>query len=643
MRDDGLTALRKADDEKIRQSVAVADVPSLLAALAALTGDVSLLRPEFAPDRAPMAVDAGLDAERLALARDVAARTLLRLRDGEIEPVADLDPARLRAVMRYLAGEGSDEQAEFLAEELALSGDPGAPDWRKDDLAPGVDFRVLVIGAGMSGLLAAHRLRQAGVDHVVIEKNEDVGGTWLENRYPGCRVDVPSHLYSYSFAARSDWPDHYSDRDTLLEYWRDFADSSGVRSSIRFRTEVTEAAFDEEAGVWDVRLRTADGAAETVRANVVISAVGQLNRPALPAIEGRDSFAGPAFHSARWDDSVDLRGKRVAVVGTGASALQIVPSIVDAVGSMAVFQRSAPWLAPAPTLTEPFPEGMSWLLDAVPGYAKWYRFWLFNQYAEGLLRYARRDPDWRPDASGAPRAASAANEELRARLTGYLCAQIPDDPQLRAKVIPDYPPASKRMLRDNGAWIAALRRPHVELVTEPIERITPTGIAVAGRGEMPFDVIVYATGFQAGDFLAPMKIIGRGGVDLRARWDGDATAYLGMTVPGFPNLFLMYGPNTNIVVNGSVIFFSECSARYILEAVKTLLKGPHKTMEVRPDVCARFVDEVDAGNALMAWGAPEARSWYKNRHGRVSQNWPFSLLEYWRRTREPNPADFVFD
>jgi len=637
MTKDDLAVLRAAEDEKIEAAVAVSDVPSLLAALAALTGDVSLLRPDLEPDRHPLAVDAGFDKERLALGRGLALDVLRKLRTGEVEPVEEPDQPDLEAVMRYLAGD-SEDQLRFLREELALSGDPAAPDWRKDEIAPRTAFRVLIVGAGMSGLLAAYRLQQAGVDHVVIEKNDDVGGTWLENRYPGCRVDVPSHSYSYSFATRSDWPGYFSDRDTLLDYWQRFADSTGVRKSVRFGTEVTRAVFDEGAEVWHVELRTPGGDTETIAANVVISAVGQLNRPALPSIEGRDSFTGPAFHSARWDDSVDLRGKRVAIIGTGASALQIVPSIVDTVGSMTVFQRSAPWLAPTPTLTETFPEGMSWLLDVVPGLATWYRFWLFNQLVEGLIPYVGRDPGWTPDTV----ATSAGNEELRAGLTEYLRAQLPDDPRLREKVIPRYPPASKRMLRDNGSWIAALRRDHVELVTDPIKRISPTGIETAERGETGFDVIVYATGFEASNFLTPMTVVGKGGVDLHAHWNGDARAYLGMTVPGFPNLFCLYGPNTNIVVNGSIIFFSECSTHYVIAAVKSLLKDSHKTMDVRAEVCARFNDEVDRGNALMAWGAPGARSWYKNRHGRVSQNWPFPLLDYWRRTREPEPRDFVF-
>jgi len=628
--------LWRATDEQLDSVIADAEVPSILATLALLTGDLTLLPSALKPDPNPLIENGGLTPESLQLGRQLAAAALKKIRDERPELV-EADPSRIAAVIGFLAGE-SDDLVPFLTEELSLNADTGAPDWRADVIAPRVDFPVVVIGAGMSGLLMAHRLHQAQIPYTVVEKEPDVGGTWLVNNYPGCRVDSPSHLYSYSFWESADWPNFFSPQPVLLDYWRRFADEKGLRQNIRFDTEVDGAAFDDDSGEWTVTVITAGGDRETLRARAVISAVGQLSRPSYPAIEGREDFHGPSLHPALWDHSVDLTGKRVAVIGTGASALQIVPAIAERVQSLAVFQRSAPWLVPTPEYTSEFPAGLAWLLKEVPHYAKMYRFWQFIQFIEGVLPYAAYDPDWTSETPSG----SELNEQLRAALTEYFALQLPDDPDLLSKVVPDYPPITKRMLRDNGAWISALKRDNVELVTDGIERITRDGIIVDGRGEEGFDAIIYATGFTASDFLAPMTIKGASGRDLNAHWDGDATAHLGMTVPHFPNLFLMYGPNTNIAVNGSIIFFSECGAHYILASIRHLLENGLGTMECRQEALERFVREVDGANSRIVWGAPEAKTWYKNSRGRVSQNWPYSLLEYWRRTREPALEEFVF-
>jgi 4-hydroxyacetophenone monooxygenase len=475
----------------------------------------------------------------------------------------------------------------------------------------------------------------------VLEKNRDVGGTWLENTYPGCRVDVPNHLYSYSFAPREDWPSQFSDQPALLEYFRRCADDLDLRPLIRFDTEVTAMTWHEDAAEWELHLHRGspdrgDPEPETVRASVVVSAVGQLNRPRLPEIEGRDDFTGPAFHSARWRHDVDLTGKRVAVIGTGASAAQFVPAIADGVASLTIHQRTPPWFLPTPDYTDPLPEGLIWLFEQIPGYAAWHRLWLFWRYYEGLRPATVVDPEW----DGGGRSVSAVNEMVRIVLAQYIEEQFDGEPELLEAVIPDYPPAAKRMIRDDGAWADTLRSDHVDLVTEPIERITPTGVVTADGAEHEADVIVYGTGFTASDFLVPMRVTGRDGRDLHETWGGDATAHLGMTVSGFPNLFLMYGPNTNIVINGSIIYFSECETNYIVDAVHGLLTGPHQSMDVRPEVQAAYAERIDAANRLSAWGASDVNSWYKNEHGRVTQNWPFSLLEFWQQTRAVDPTEY---
>ncbi|HVN52072.1 MAG TPA: FAD-dependent oxidoreductase [Acidimicrobiales bacterium] len=628
-----------ADDDQLAELVRRGALIPLLVALAHTTGDLSLLSDELRPDptriREPQG---GLSGEQRAQARRTVAAAL-RDWDRAGRPVVDdVEPAELRRMIAFLIGEPvSDDHLRLLVEELAIGDDdPRAPTWRKDDLDASRPMRVVVIGAGMSGLLAAHRLRQAGIDVDVIEKNDDVGGTWLENRYPGCRVDVPNHLYSYSFAQRADWPQHFSTQDVLLDYFRDCATEMGLRDRIRFRTSVESAVFRETTYDWELTLRLPGGGTETLVADAVVSAVGQLNRPSLPPIPGREDFAGPSFHSARWDHSVDLRGKRVAVIGTGASGFQLVPEVAEQAGEVVVFQRTPNWFLPAPEYHEDLADETRWLLTHIPRYRQWYRLWLFWRLAEGALPAARLDPDWPQDKGSISR----ENDDLRAMLTMYLEGQFADAPELVEQVVPRYPPLAKRMLLDDGTWARALKRDDVHLVTEPIERIEADAVVTTDGVRRPVDVVVYATGFEASRFLVPMQVTGRGGIDLHASWDGDARAYLGITVPGFPNLFCLYGPNTNLVANGSIIFFSECEVRYVLECLRELLGRRARALDCRREAFEAYNRRIDEGNLQMAWGVSGVNSWYKNAAGRVTQNWPFSLLEFWQQTRHPDLDDY---
>jgi 4-hydroxyacetophenone monooxygenase len=626
-------------DDEIRAALEQAEIPPLLPTLAYLTGDLSLLVAEVRPDPTLMALpQGGLTPEQQATARALALDTLVRFRDRGCRPAPPPSDRDLARIMEFCVG-GADmaDYVPLLSEELALLGqDRRGPAWRKADVAHDTEFRVAIIGAGMSGLLAAHRLHTAGVEFVVIEKNDDVGGTWYENSYPGCRVDNPNHNYSYSFAQRHDWPGHFSSQPVLLDYFRRCADDFGVRERIRFGTEVVSASWAEADARWTLRLRADGRGEETIEANAVISAVGQLNRPSLPPIKGRDSFGGPSFHSARWDHTLDLSGKRVAVIGTGASAVQFVPEIAGAVEQLFVFQRTPPWMGPTPEYHERVPDGLRWLYAHVPSYSEWNRFWIFWKMGDGALPGVRVDPDW----DHAHSSVSATNDLMRALFTAYLEHEFGDRPDLLAKVLPRYPVGAKRVLRDNGVWAGALKRDNVELVTEPIREITPNGVVTDDGIEHAVDVIIYGTGFQASKFLVPMSVTGRDGVDIHEQWGDDARAYLGITVPGFPNFFCLYGPNTNIVINGSIVYFSECEVRYVLGCIELLLRGHYRALDVRKDVHDAFNERVDAENRTMAWGWSDVNSWYKSASGRVSQNWPFSLLEFWQRTLRPDPADY---
>jgi 4-hydroxyacetophenone monooxygenase len=356
----------------------------------------------------------------------------------------------------------------------------------------------------------------------------------------------------------------------------------------------------------------------------------------MPDIPGVEAFEGPSWHTARWRHDIDLKGKRVAVIGTGASAYQVVPAILDDVASMVIFQRTPPWMLPTPAYFKEIPDAHRVLLLGLPHYARWFRFYQFWTSVVGRWHQVRVDPDFEHPVS-----VSAANEAFRSVLVEHLERQVADRPDLLAAAIPQYPPGAKRMLRDNGTWPAALAHPKVHLELGPIEQIDQSGIGLVDGSKHEVDVIIYATGFRASAFLTPIRVIGRAGRDLHAWWDGDARAYRGMSVPGFPNLLFLYGPNTNLVVNGSLIVFAEAEMNYALEHLRTLLTSDIHALDVTESAFETYNTSIDAENRQMAWGASNVSSWYKNELGRVSQNWPRPLIDFYEQTRSIDLADHV--
>jgi 4-hydroxyacetophenone monooxygenase len=621
---------------------------ALIMSIVHMTGDTAILQQLPSP-RTLDVVAAGAEAgEELleggytaAQVNEVRERALAAIAawqsgNGELPP---LTPAIMEALYRFMCGPDVDaEYLEFINEEVALDGiDRRGLQLRDPALqARAAAFPVVIIGAGMGGVLAGIRLGEAGIPYTIIEKNPGVGGTWYENRYPGCRVDVPGHSYSYSFAPNHGWSSHFPLADEIRAYFDSCAERFGVRQHIRFETEVVAAEFRDASGDWEVRVRDADGNEDALRARAVISAVGQLNRPKMPAIAGLEQFQGPLVHSGAWPRGLDLAGKRVAVIGSGASAFQIIPELAQTVQQLIAFQRSPVWMFPNPAYHSPVGEGQRWALEKLPYYSKWYRFWLFFTSVEGVYDKTLVDPGWH-----STRSVSEANDGMREALTAWIESQI-SDPELLAKVLPTYPPFGKRILQDNGTYLAALQKDNVEVVTEGITAVDARGLITADGVHHEVDAIVCATGFHADRFLFPMHITGRGGVSLNEQWSGtNGRAYLGITVPNFPNLFCIYGPNTNLVVAGSIAHNAESQVHYILECIGLLLQRKQRTLECRQEVHDDYNARVDAVNAATAWGSPLVDNWYKNEAGRVTANLPFRIIEYWKMTHRVEPEDFL--
>jgi len=632
----------EADRATIESALESASIPTLLTSLIHLTGDLSILDGDIRPAAAVLGeVQGNLNDEQKAEVRRRALDALLDYRDRGYRLPPAPDSKAVHRMMSFLVGEEVPaEYAPMMMEELALDGHDQRRTALRVDASDLADrFHVLVIGAGMSGLLAAVRLQQAGVPYTVVEKDANLGGTWNENTYPGCRVDIANHFYCYSFEPNHDWSEYFSQQPELKAYFEGCADKYQVRDRIRFATEVVAAVYDEDRAEWEIELRDASGRTETLRANLVISGVGQLNRPKIPDIPGLDSFAGTYFHSARWRHDHDLEGRRVAVIGTGASALQLVPEVAKQAGQLYVLQRSPAWMFPNPAYHRRVSDGAKWLLRHVPYYARWYRFLLFWPGSDGLLPSLIVDPNW-PHQD---RSINELNELTRIYFTDYMKEQLEDRPDLLDKVVPTYPPFGKRMLQDNGSWLSTLKRDNVELVTDEISRIEPDAVVLRNGRRVEVDTIVFATGFHANKFLWPMKITGRAGKRLDAVWGDDPRAYLGITVPDFPNLFCLYGPATNLAHAGSIIFHSECQVRYVMGCIAHLLEGRHRSMECRRDVFEDFNHRLDEALAKTVWAHPGVDSWYKNKAGRVTTTSPWRLVDYWRWTKHPSFDDFVVE
>jgi len=623
-------ALPITDHQSLRRALDEADVPTLLMVLMHFEADTALLD-RFAPYIGsifdmPKQIPAELTDElrqRLFTALSTAAPDTDTTLDGEL----------MRKMLSIDVGEAVDEQfIPMLMEQMGFLA-PESRSARPGRRKPDPDFHVLVIGAGLTGLLAAIKLHEAGYSFTVIEKNPEVGGTWWENTYPGVAVDTPSHFYSYSFELNPDWSHFTPSGPEFQRYLLGIAAKYDLRRHVVFNTRVLGCTWDEENNSWNVELQDSNGT-RSQRANAVMNAHGPVNRWSWPRIPGLERFKGARMHTAGWNHEVELAGKRVALIGTGASAVQVGPAIAGEVGHLTVFQRSRHWVMPNHHVA--VPESVRWAQRHIPHYAEWFRFRAYWFAADGLYANIQIDPQWPHQETSI----SAYNEGVRQYALQNYHTKLAARPDLQQKLIPQYPVFAKRICMDID-WLDTLCRANVTLEDNTLDHIVEDGIVLKDGSHVPVDVIICATGFDVSDMTGGLKIVGRGGRNLRDEWgEDDPRAYLGVTVPGYPNFFLSVGPNSAPSHAGGQNIVSETQVHYSIECLELLNQQQAAALEPTQEATDAFNARVDARLAGLIWSRPDARSYYKNSKGRIIMSSPYRLVEYWQMTRAPDPEDY---
>ncbi len=622
----------------LSQILDAADMRILVMALYQATGDDKWLSPRFAPKRDVRLISderAGFSDDQIAEIKQ-AAHAYLSGPDKTPAIPRPNDDLLVRMMSHCLGEEVAPEYGPMMQDQLGLT--PLLDDISAITATNAPDQPVLIVGAGISGMALGVALKKLNIPFEIIEAAPEVGGTWWYNRYPGCGVDTPNHAYSFSYAKPYRWTSYFSPRSDLIDYSMGFANQMALRDHISFNTRVTQADWDDDAGVWVVRAQGPDGQQTTKRAPYLISCVGHFNVPRIPDIDGMARFKGTQFHTARWPDGLDLKGKRVAIVGTGASAMQIVPSIVDEVAKLTIIQRTPQWVRPVDRFHDVISEEAQYLLEHMPFYNAWFRFTMMWRYGDGLLPYLRIDPDWHDPS----RSLNRGNERHRIEMTNHIEAKLKDRLDLLAKCIPDYPPFGKRILLENG-WYDALCNPKVSLVTGAVSKVTDNGVCTDDGSEHEVDVLIWSTGFDVAAMACQLNITGKNGQRLEEAWtDGtDPKAHLGMTVPGFPNMMMMLGPNTGLGHGGSTITQAEIQARYIAATIAGMAEQGARRFEVKQSAFDDYITRLDEEHKDLIWQHKGMTTYYRNKAGRVYSVMPWRIVDYWAMCRNPNWDEFT--
>ncbi|GLY97217.1 cyclohexanone monooxygenase [Actinoplanes sp. NBRC 103695] len=633
--------LLAATDQTIDDAVKYADPLVLRGLVYQLTADPDLLPIEV--EMANFGISESVTLRReadAAMIREKAAAYLKACRDageGDV-PLGPRD--RLARSLALVAGqEIPPAELDMWVEQLAVDRFARGVEWGETPTQEQIDgYSVVVIGAGMGGLNAGAQLAHTGIPFIILEKNSEVGGTWYENRYPGARVDTPSRTYTHVLGADFDYPSPFCVQPENERYVNWIADHFDLRRTIQFDTEVQSLVWDEDAKVWQITALQG-GRRRVWRANVVITAVGFLSRPNIPSVPGMDDFTGRLFHTARWPSDLDLTGKSIAVVGSGCTGYQLVPELIKRAGHVYHFQRTPNWVFDVPGYLAPYPHQVNWLDRNFPY----------------LVNFIRLQQSWsrRPDATRAaneidpsftdPIALSPANKAVLDQRLEFMRSKLADRPDLMAKMMPTAAPLSARPVlvdRDYNIYDAILDEDKTTLVTGGMQKVTATGVMAEDGTEYEVDAIALATGYRANDFLWPMEVRGRDGVTTEQLWAKDgARAYLGCLLPGFPNLFVLYGPNTNANVGFAAIHLEELVTRFAVACIAGLIAEGQDTVEVTSDAYARYNDELDRNMVSKIFLDPRANSYFTNGFHRSATNGAIDPRILWRWLRHPRRTD----
>ncbi|UXA09752.1 NAD(P)/FAD-dependent oxidoreductase [Mycobacterium sp. SMC-8] len=622
------------DPDEMRTNLHRADAGILVAVLAQLTGDLSVVdryapKLSFEPD--PPEHVGVTDPDTLDVLVDELVAALTRPRRPD--RLAFDDPALFARVAPLALGtEVGEEYHGLLLEQGGFH--PSQPVLPRTAKLPN-GFKVVIVGAGIAGMAAGLECAAAGIDYEIIDRNDEVGGTWYTTVYPGIGVDTPSAYYSLSRDINGNWSSYYPQGAEYQQYLQSVADRNALRDHIRFSTEVEALWWDDRRSQWEIRTAAADGAREISYANVVIPAAGYLNRPRWPDLAGRESFRGVSIHSAEWDPDLSLRGKKVAIIGAGCTAVQIVDACVDDVEHLTVFQRQPHWVAPRKRLTDDVPEHRRWLNAHIPFYANWVRLKSFWGTADNNYPVIVRDPEWAADHLSI----SPANDVLLRLCQEYIDRMFGKDSELAKKVTPDFAPYGKRIIRDPGGYYAALTREHVDVEAAEPAQVNERGIVTADGRQVDLDVIIYATGYHL-DFLSTVDIRGRDGVRLTEVWGDSPAAYRGGLVPGFPNMFISSAPNYSPGHGAGHNFGVEVMVHYVMECLQLMAQRGAATLEVTSKAFTDYVRKIDDAMAQTVWcHTPTAHTYYRSGGGRIVTAFPFRLIDVWQSHRTPDEAD----
>lgn len=578
-----------------------------------------------------------LAEEHVARVRE---KTFEFLRRGAPDTGGQASEEELRAMMGMMHGQPVDDFNYIMGRgDVAEDEFPLGVEWKNPPSAEARQaFKVIVVGAGFAGLATGIQLQRLGIPYEIIERNPRVGGTWYINDYPEARVDIASHHYQFSFMKNYPWKHYFATQEELLNYAEAVADRYDLKKNIRFDTLLHHARWDEEAKLWRLRMRNPDGSEEEISANAVISAAGLFNAPAMPDIPGIEDFQGEMFHTTQWNHDYDYSGKRVGQIGVGSTGSQLAPAVARKAQTLTVFQRSPQWVSQIEGYHAEVSSGIQWLFDNFPHYWGWYCYSIFSINMgdpEGLQNF---DPEWQKQGG----LVSKRNDGIRAHNIEYIKSKVGHDPELVRKLTPDFPPFAKRPVVDNG-WFDTLNRPNVELVTDAIERFTPTGIRTVDGKERDFDLVLLCAGFKTERYLWPVEYIGRNGANLETAWEKDgARAYLGISMPDFPNLFIIYGPNGQGRAGG-LIKWLEMWSRYAVKSICRMIETGARSMDVRPDIFADYNRRMDKELEKCIWDVPGQKSYYVNDFGRQAVNMPWKPAKYHEWIVEPDLTDYRVD